>query len=128
MKRILVDGSIEKQKRKPKKGDADINAVTPQAFNRALQRVAGLEELQEPDSLEIELSYSTSGQDLTITHMFPHRVSWCVTGWRASGTTTLSDGFYRVWEKSNQDGTLVLGTHPLQQSGGIVTIRIYSRY
>lgn len=128
MKRVLVDGSIEKQKRKPKKGDTDINAVTPQAFNRALQRVAGLEELQEPDSLEIELSYSTSGQDLTITHMFPHRVSWCVTGWRASGTTTLSDGFYRVWEKSNQDGTLVLGTHPLQQSGGIVTIRIYSRY
>lgn len=128
MKRILVDGSIEKQKRKPKKGDTDINAVTPQAFNRALQRVAGLEELQEPDSLEIELSYSTSGQDLTITHMFPHRVSWCVTGWRASGTTTLSDGFYRVWEKSNQDGILVLGTHPLQQSGGIVTIRIYSRY
>lgn len=93
----------------------------PVAISR---RLTAIERSQGPSWAEYDVLYQTSPATIVLNHNLGPQVRWFVTQWRPSGATALTDGFYRVFEVSQEQGILTLGTNAGQVTGGIVTFRL----
>jgi hypothetical protein len=96
-------------------------ADDPQGMSR---RIVELERSKGPSWAEYDVAYTTAGATIVLNHNLGPQVRWFVTQWRPSGASALTDGFYRVFEISQEQGILTLGTNAGQVTGGIVTFRL----
>jgi len=116
--RYNTDGSLYPAAASVSRGDA---SEDPQGMSR---RLVELERSQAPSWAEYDVAYTTAGATIVLNHNLGPSVRWYITQWRPATTAALTDGFYRVWEVSQETGILTLGTHASQVTGGIVTFRL----
>lgn len=116
--RFNTDGTSYPATASVSRGDA---ASDPVAMSR---RLVALERSQGPSWAEYDVLYQTSPATIVLNHNLGPQVRWFVTQWRPSGATALTDGFYRVFEVSQEQGILTLGTNAGQVTGGVVTFRL----
>ncbi len=117
--RYNTDGSLYPSAAPVSRGNA---ALDPEGISR---RIVELERSKAPLWAEYDVAYTTSGTTIVLNHNLGPSVRWYVVGWRlASDAMGLTDGFYRVWEASQEPGILTLATHASQVAGGIVTFRL----
>lgn len=96
-------------------------SADPEGMSR---RIVELERSKGPSWAEYDVAYPTSGATIVLNHNLGPSVRWFVTQWRPTTAAPLTDGFYRVWETSQEPGVLTLATHASQVAGGVVTFRL----
>lgn len=116
--RFNTDGTPYPATASVSRGDA---SEDPVAMSR---RLVALERSQGPSWAEYDVAYTTGGATIVLSHLLGPQVRWLVTQWRPATGAALTDGFYRVFELSQEPGILTLGTHASQVTGGIVTFRL----
>lgn len=116
--RFNTDGSTYPSTASVSRGEASDDPV---AMSR---RLVALERSQGPSWAEYDVAYATAGATIVLNHNLGPQVRWFVTQWRPLTTAVLTDGFYRVFELSQEPGVLTLGTASGQVTGGIVTFRL----
>ena len=116
--RFNTDGTTYPSTASVSRGEA---SEDPVAMSR---RLVALERSQGPSWAEYDVAYTAGGATVVLNHQLGPQVRWFVTQWRPATSAALTDGFYRVFELSQAPGTLTLGTHSGQVTGGIVTFRL----
>ena len=116
--RYNTDGTTYPAAASVSRGDA---SEDPQGMSR---RLVELERSKGPSWAEYDVAYPTSGATIVLNHNLGPLVRWFVTQWRPAAAAPLTDGFYRVWETSQEPGVLTLATHASQVAGGVVTFRL----
>lgn len=116
--RFNTDGTPYPATASVSRGDASEDPVA------IVRRVTELERSQAPSWAEYDVLYEASPATLVINHNLGPQVRWFVTQWRPATSVPLTDGFYHVWERSQEQGILTLETSSAQATGGIVTFRL----
>jgi hypothetical protein len=116
--RYNTDGTTYPSTASISRGDASEDPVA------MVRRITELERSQGPSWAEYDVLYETSPAKLVLSHNLGPQVRWYVTQWRSASDTPLTDGFYHVWEESQEPGILTLATSVAQTTGGIVTLRL----